>query len=64
MLLVGAPVAAVKTLSDQACLLQVGELVLSHRHEVRLAEQDICSLMHRVGQQQSRHGATVRRIKL
>ena len=58
----GAAVALVEALGDQASLLQVGELVLAHGHDVRLAEEDVGGLMDRVGQHEARHRAALGRL--
>ena len=59
-----AAVALVEALGDQACLLEVGELVLAHGHDVRLAEEDVGGLVDRVGQHEARHRAALGRLQL
>ena len=42
----------------------MGELVLAHGHDVRLAEEDIGGLVDRVGQHEARHRAALGRLQL
>ena len=42
----------------------MGELVLAHGHDVRLAEQDVGGLVDRVGQHEAGHRAALGRLQL
>ena len=46
-------IALVETTRDGAGDLDVRQVVLADRHDVRLAEQDVASLMNRIGEQQA-----------
>jgi len=64
MLDIGVSESFVEAPGDHAGLFQVRQLVLAHRDEVALAEQDVGRLMHRVGEQQPGHRAVPGRLQL
>ena len=56
-------VALVETARNLAGLLDVRQLVLAHRHDVALAEQDVARLVHRIREQKPRE-RMARRVHL